>query len=281
MKKITGKLYQKTINTNSSKQNGAAITEFVIMLVVMVPMFLMIPIMGKVGDLNSTTIQASRYAAWERTASDRSDKTDKRLELEMQNRFYTNMDIGIQTGRGQLKTKKDQNPLWRGYGKERVFNSPQKDAMGTLQAGKTPGKFAGQMAGAISKIGGAFSSFNDKADFDINMRALYQANVAVNVGSNRIGFDGSKNCDGKKDKKVFSCIKRHSVLLTDGWSAGSRRNAESRTAGMVMMGSLTKLEKAIKLVGKIPGFTELGGFKPGYVDSSVIAPDRLGVYKGK
>ena len=60
-------------------QSGQALTEFATMMSVFVPLFIMIPILGKVSDLNTTTIEASRYAAWERTIASPTDKSDDEL----------------------------------------------------------------------------------------------------------------------------------------------------------------------------------------------------------
>jgi hypothetical protein len=194
----------------------------------------------------------------------------------MENRFFSKIDIGIQSGRGELTDKKDRNPLWRGYAKDRVLTSAQKNVVNTMSETGTPGAVASTMANVMDRIGGAFSGFNDNADFDVNMKGLYTSEMAVDVGSNKIGLYGEKNCQGKKDDAVFSCIRRHNVILADGWSASSKEQAESRTSGMVLMGVFSKIEGPVHAVGSLPGFSELKGFEPGYVDSDVIAPDRVG-----
>ena len=49
------------------RQNGGALTEFFFVTMIMVPLFFAIPMVGKLVDLKQTTIQASRYSAWEAT----------------------------------------------------------------------------------------------------------------------------------------------------------------------------------------------------------------------
>ena len=58
-------------------QNGQAMTEMVIASsFVLVPLFLLIPLLGKYIDLNQSTIQATRYEAWEYTVWYNDENTE-------------------------------------------------------------------------------------------------------------------------------------------------------------------------------------------------------------
>ncbi len=267
------------LNAQLNSQDGSALTEFAVTMIVLVPMFLMVPMLGKIADMNSSTIQASRYAAWERTVTDQSDKSDAQLQQELENRFFTKIDIGIQTGRGQLTGQADQNPLWRGYGGKRLLVSAQDDVDGAMQQNGTPGSVAGIIEGVISTFAGAFGSLNSNADFDVNMNGLYRADVNANVGSNDMGFAGRQDCGGQDNDDVFTCIRRHNVILADGWSSENSEQAESRTRSLVPMGMFSEIQPVFDIVGSFPLTEEFGRFEPGYVDSDVIAADRLGTYE--
>jgi len=264
---------------NLVNEKGGAITEFSVMMIVLVPMFLMIPMMGKIGDMNSSSIQASRYAAWERTISDQTDKSDAQLKQEIQNRFFSKIDIGVQTGRGQLTNTDEQNALWRGYGEQRLLRSAQDDVNSGTQASGTPGNVAGAIESVMTTFASAFSSLSSNANFDVNMNGLYRADIAVEVGSNNMGFDGTNNCAGQSDTNVFTCIQRHNVILTDTWSSASAEEAETRTRSLVPMAMFDSLDGLFDIIGSVPGLEEFSRFEPGYVDSNIIAPDRLGAYE--
>ena len=47
--------------------SGAALVEFVVLAIIMVPLLFAIPMIGKLIDVEQTAVQASRYAAWETT----------------------------------------------------------------------------------------------------------------------------------------------------------------------------------------------------------------------
>ena len=50
------------------RSGGQAMTEFVIGVVLFaLPVFLLIPVVGKYLDMRATAVQAARYVAWERT----------------------------------------------------------------------------------------------------------------------------------------------------------------------------------------------------------------------
>jgi hypothetical protein len=260
-------------------QQGSAITEFAVMTVVLVPMFLMFPMLGKIGDMNSTTIQASRYGAWERTVATAGQKSDKQLETEIENRFYTKIDTPIQTGRKPLTKKKYENPLWRGYGKDRLLRSAQKNVKNTMRNSKTPGKAGGALDKVITKLADAFSFGGNSSGFNVNRNGLYRSNVAVDVGSNKMGFLGTKDCTGAKSAKVFTCIQRHNVILTDTYDSGNPTEAANRTRGLVPTAVFSDVNDLFKVIGKFPLMREFSGFRAGYVNPEVIPGDRLGPKK--
>ena len=86
---------------NSSGQairrgSGQALVEFLIAAtLVLIPMFLIVPLLGKYMDLKATAIQAARYAAWERTVFfngtdwPAADKDDLKIQREIQQRFFS------------------------------------------------------------------------------------------------------------------------------------------------------------------------------------------------
>ncbi|MFK7888012.1 MAG: hypothetical protein AB8G16_14225 [Gammaproteobacteria bacterium] len=90
----------------NTAQRGAALTEFVVVMIFFVPVIVGMPLIAKYSDIKSKTIEASRYAAWERTVwSDRSaQRNDGRREIfksqdqinkEIDHRFFGNPVQGL------------------------------------------------------------------------------------------------------------------------------------------------------------------------------------------
>ncbi len=74
----------------AGRQGGQALTEFVVLTLVVVPLFLVVPRLGKLLDLYQTTERASRYAAFEATVHHTGSdwKSDVQLAQELRQRFY-------------------------------------------------------------------------------------------------------------------------------------------------------------------------------------------------
>ena len=94
-------------------QAGQALVEFTIAaMTLLVPLFFMISYLAKYHDMQAATIQAARYAAWERTvyfgesdwASGTAQKSDSTIQSEIRNRFFSGPGNGFQSGAA--------NPLW-------------------------------------------------------------------------------------------------------------------------------------------------------------------------
>ncbi len=262
------------------RQRGQAVTEFAAMGAVLVPLFLLVPLLGKVSDLNHTTIEASRYAAWERTVADTGQKPDTELAAEIQRRLYSRPDMPIHTGAGRPDVKKDRNPLWTGYGGKDVLRSAVDDVGMGVSEGKAPGPLSSAVASVVTRAGQLMGRFNSGARFDLENDGLYAARVGTNVGANDLAFLGSKDCSGKDSKEVFACITRQNVILADGWDASGPQQVEARTKAFVPLGIFSGVTKVTDIVGKVPFMKEWGRFDPGYVAPDVVPRDRLGRYEG-
>lgn len=118
----------------SNKQSGQAMTEFVVSVsFVFLGLFILVPMFGKLMDMQAQNQQASRYVAWERTVwFDQGDEPDESVQSlatwesvatrsddaimeSMENRFFYG------TGAGKLKpiseadvggVSGDINPIW-------------------------------------------------------------------------------------------------------------------------------------------------------------------------
>ena len=117
------------LNITVRQQLGQAMTEFnVVAAFVLVPLFIMIPLLGKYIDMKHSSVQAARYMAWERTvyfetstipkgtldpkaARSAQVKEKGELEKETRQRFFSAQNVD------ELKGSEDINPLWNDRGK--------------------------------------------------------------------------------------------------------------------------------------------------------------------
>jgi len=108
-------------------QRGQAMTEFVIGMLVAIPLVLGVIYIGKYQDVKYSAIQASRYAAFERVfdpSSAHEHKTDAVLAEETRARFFTDP---MQTNQGAVSYRESTqgrtfNANWYGTGGEPVVS---------------------------------------------------------------------------------------------------------------------------------------------------------------
>lgn len=77
-------------------QRGQALTEMAILVVALVPLFLLIPMLGRYAHLQQTTQQAARGAAWEATATQDFDMSTLNAQQQrLVQRYFNNADAPI------------------------------------------------------------------------------------------------------------------------------------------------------------------------------------------
>lgn len=117
---------------SAKRQCGAALTEFVIVMLFFTPVLIGMPLIAKYGDIKSKTIEASRYAAWERTVwSDRTArrndgereifKTNDQIREEIDRRFFGNPVQGLHDQTASV------NHMWRTRDGELMLSADTAD----------------------------------------------------------------------------------------------------------------------------------------------------------
>lgn len=101
---------------SNSYQVGQSTIEMIILSLVLVPLFLIVPILGKYMDIAQTTSIASRYVAFEGATHHGSSlsgwKSDTELATEVRRRFYSQHSLSIKTNDVVSEINEDRNPLW-------------------------------------------------------------------------------------------------------------------------------------------------------------------------
>lgn len=255
---------------------GHAVAEFVAMLAVLVPLLLLTPILGKYADLSHTTVQASRYGAWERTIASEDAKSDAQLNVEVRRRFYSRPEAFIKTNEGVAEAAAYRNPLWVDHSGRRLLQNFGRVNERT-QNDSTPGTAAGLVSGLTGGFLAAVSAFGSDGDFDLDERGLYRANVEVGVATlPASSMARGQDCAGAQSNDVYTCIRRHNVILADAWTSRSPQEAARRVRALVPMGALDEVTGVLGGLSGLPFLEELGRFEPGRVSPDVIPSDRLG-----
>ena len=236
------------------RAHGQALVEFIIAAtLVIVPVFLIIPMLGKYIDIKSSTVQAARYAAWERTvwygaaASsddwDANTKDDTAIGHEVAQRLYSDATTAKFQDSDQSATTfaggsakslwKDRagNALLASYGD--IGDSQSNDSSpGTLNEIMKP------LTDAIDTVSSLLG-----ADFKVETDGLYTATVTVNVANGQaIGqvispaaLGGAENFGG-----LNLTFTAKNVVLGNGWSANGSDMVKSQVEGLVPLSVLAR-----------------------------------------
>ncbi len=269
------------------RTHGAAATEFVAMLTLFVPMFLLIPYIGKVADLNHAAVQASRYGAWERVVAAGDAKSTGTIATEARRRLFSRMGAPIITGQGVIDRNNERNVLWVDHAGKRILAS--YDDVRLAESGSpTPGKVAGAVTEAMAGFGQLLeklpAAVRPSGRFDVNTRGLMRAEVAVNIAGTAVKpFDVGSDCDGATGTPTFICARRHNVILADNWDASSPAQVETRVRAMTIGEIFGEPARLLKAAADqdVPGnpFQDFLGYEPGIVRPDVVPEDRLGPRK--
>jgi hypothetical protein len=255
----------KRINRNDNQ--GQAMTEFVISAAfVLVPLFIIIPIVGKYVDVKQATVQAARYEAWEYTVnysnlneepsgftavgnSRKPVKPVTQVQRESRQRFFSRGDLPIDSVQDRAGFDQNQvNPLWRYHDVNRtaIYDEQALDAESRLRQNGTPDQTGvltnlfrviqivfGALADVLSAISGAVGG--PPIGFDaINVEGYYKATVAAPVAEPPRYRAFSMN-----NTAVLFLERRNIVMQADagvlsrGWSAGGVAHTQSQARGMV------------------------------------------------
>lgn len=97
-------------------QRGQSTVEFAVLALVLVPLLLIVPLLGKYLDLAQTTAVASRYAAFEGTVRHSSStagwKPEAALADEVRRRFFSASDAPVKSADVAGDFAAHRNPLW-------------------------------------------------------------------------------------------------------------------------------------------------------------------------
>lgn len=208
------------VHAKHKRQQGQALTEFLVAAVAIIPLFLLIPLIAKYQDISHSTQAASRYAAFD--AMTRNDsvstwKAPSQLADEVRRRFFSNPDAPIKTNDVAGDFQAHQNLFWRGPQNEPLIKEISNDvqvSFGQASSSDQSGGFSGASDG---------TPFVLRNQLDLQARGIYTANVSVALVNMP---------DGLKFYEPFNNInlrvQRSTSLAIDPWTARSPAQVEQR-----------------------------------------------------
>lgn len=237
------------------RQAGQAMTEFVVTAsAVLIPAFLLLPMVGKLIDMKQASVQAARYASWEYTAwySDRKTprlqqsftalrrtqlpvKPTAELRAETAQRFFSDTRLAVQDSDALRGWKSaTANPLWTGpEGSKTPLYSPSNAAADiTANRNNTPdpSKLVNAFLGMASRVTRLTGSVGHaigvrNAEFSALSSSGYntgEARLPVQKIARLAPFD-----------TLSLTISTQAGVLSEGWNAGGIKHTEGQVRGLV------------------------------------------------
>ena len=262
---------------------GQAMTEFVIGSVLFaIPVFLLIPIVGKYLDMRATAVQAARYVAWERTVFyggnaasvtwPANDKAGGTIQNEVRQRLFSE-GTAIAGGDGAAGD-------WGSNGIKANWHNRNGSAMlasygavgQSLSNDDTP-NIASDVVNLIVTVTDALGSFT------LETKGLYTGQVSVGVTTQPINNSLSYNAADAFDPGALT-FNESNVILANGWNAGGSDHVKSQTQGLTPT-SLFATDPVKTVFDILKGAMaavstqELWFLELGKVEPDVVPPDRL------
>jgi hypothetical protein len=240
--------------------SGQAMAEFVITATLfLIPVFLIIPLLGKYADMKSSVVQAARYNAWERTVwyagtSSSSgnwpgnDKSDATIRAEMASRFLV-------------------NNLWYDRG-------------GAAMAGASSNAITnddppGTLTSVFNFIFQALSYITSPlGTFELELKGLYSGTATLRTANiNSIGVVTGNPGGLQTWGSLNLAIGDTNVILANGWGAKGSDHVKDQTKALTITSLLSNpVIDAFRWVLAVAGFWELA---PTILELGKIVPDEV------
>lgn len=247
---------------------GAALTELVVLTLLLVPLIVGIPMLGKLIDVRLSAVQASRYAVWEASVDAQATPPTNVAE-----RFFGDPANAIVS----RPTAPGENPLWGPASRGGAASDPRFGAadvrvdparVAALAYAEVPDTLRGEgvarRGGEAVRAAGEALAGSTGGRWDLTADGLLLGGVHVEIaGDGWFAGDRAACAAG-----AWRCVEERSVIMIDGWSAGGAAMARERARSLVPMGALGWVGDLLATIGKVPVFKELKGLEDafGHVD---------------
>jgi hypothetical protein len=199
----------KNKSQRPGRQRGQSTVEFVVLSLVMVPLLLIVPLLGKYMDIAQTTAEASRYTAFEGTVRHSSStagwKSDGELATEVRRRFFSNSDAPIKTNDVAGNFNAHRNTLWFDHRGNPLLQDFAKNVGVETQKD------------SLSQPFGVLAS-----NFNLPQKNLYTGRVTVKVAdiAGLLPFDS-----------IGLSVTRGTTVLVDPWAASGPDQVTAKVQG--------------------------------------------------
>ena len=218
------------------RQRGQALVEFIVMALVLVPLFLLLPMIAKYQDMAHATEMASRYVAFEAMTrnADTPDgfKPPAQLSAEVARRFFSNADAAIKTNDVAGDFAANRKPFWVDQHGDPLIQQFGRDV--SVSFGESNG----------TSHNDAWIAAHDGRPFEFNLLnvrdklglpapGLYRANVSIRV-ADLPSVAGSWTQAYDTFNHIGLVMTRSTTVLVDAWGARDPQQVEQRIGDIAL-----------------------------------------------
>ena len=236
---------------------GQSTTEFLVLVLVLAPLFLALPLLGKYIDLAHASEHAARYIAFETaiTGPNRPVPTEQDLAIEVRQRFFSAADTPILTPASAASNSMgERNPLWTDHRAEPMLDDPANQIEIDLQGRRNNAPATALLAGPHG--------------LDLPAAAEHTASIRVSPRKIR---------DLPPFDRLGLSIRRHQILLGHNWSAAGSADLARR---IERAGPLAHPIQPLAVIGRsvgriLPPLVLDKAMEVGRVRAEIVPCDRL------
>ena len=261
----------------SQDNRGQAASECIIVSVfLLIPLFLIVPLLGKYIDIKHAAINQARFEAWEYTVWDgpnqrvmndiMGDQSAGARSFAETRRNGMNYFFNDPTAEnyGKVQMHFQENPLWLDHRGDSLFVHPRKIMTGEQKENKTPDGLGGVLDFIFDSINFVTTIFGDimkfvhvDAKFDaIYTKGYFTSDVNIELRSIDDILPVYSLSDATSEIAATPLhLNAKASVLTDSWNSGSTENATSETRGLVFTALLKPVSDTVN--GTVSGINDL------------------------
>jgi hypothetical protein len=238
---------------------GHALTEFLAVSAVLVPLLLLVPVVGKLQDLRHAVQMGSRTAAFDATLHHPGSagwKSPAQLADEVRARHFGGTDTPVLTA--QQPDVDDRKPLWTD-----PLGRPLVPDLGAVRIGFGPASSPDPDAGFQPAGDGRPFSLNPlaaPARLGLATPGLFSADVSVPIARMPDGLRALQPLD-----RLDLTLQARTSLLLDGWTANAPGQVDARVERLAVPGG-----------GAVRSVADLGGLGITLLELGRVSPPRIG-----
>jgi len=246
-------------------QRGQAIVETLVLAGVAILLMLGIWTLGKFHDIQASTIQAARYAAWERTVQSPAQLNAGALEQKTRARLFAWNENSFRDDDGR-RGMGAQTANWNTHSNRRLIERDQ-DIRITTAPGPLPGQAQAAVDRAFGMLTGALAAVT--AGEALPRGGMTTGRVQVRL-ADVAALPAPLN-------RLNLTLAETSAVVSEDWDASGPEQAAERSRSFVLAGALTEAGVILQpaLTAMRPFEWDLPEFRPGVICPDIVPQDRV------